>query len=71
MALSATRCGELEDKTEADLEGLSSREKFHKQYRRNGIPIARIRANALAIMDQFSSWNSMLDDEVKGLRSTG
>jgi hypothetical protein len=42
MALSATGC-ELEDKNEADLRGLSSREKFHRQYRRNAIPKAKIR----------------------------
>jgi hypothetical protein len=52
---SATRRDELEDKTARDRCGLSSRAKFHKQYRRYGIPKARIAASRYAIMDQFSS----------------
>jgi hypothetical protein len=54
MGLSATRRDELEDKTALDVWGLSSRAKFHKQYRRNGIPRARIRASKYRVMSQSS-----------------
>jgi hypothetical protein len=54
MALRATRRDELKDKTALDVRGLSSRAKFHKQYRRNEIPTARIRASKYAVMDQSS-----------------
>jgi hypothetical protein len=52
MERGATARGELEDAKGMDLRGLSSRVKFHKQHRRNGIAIARIRANTYAVMDQ-------------------
>jgi hypothetical protein len=38
----------------ADLWGLRSRAKFHKQYRRNGIPTARMKTSKYAVMVQFS-----------------
>jgi hypothetical protein len=53
-ALRAMR-DELGDKAARDVRGLSSRPKFHRQYRRNGIPTARIRASKYVVMDQ-SSW---------------
>jgi hypothetical protein len=53
-ALRATRSDELGDKTALDVRGRSSRPKFHKQYRRNGIPRARIRASKYVVMDQSS-----------------
>jgi hypothetical protein len=52
MALRATRGEELGDKAARDVRGLSSRPKFHKQYRRNGIPTAGIRASKYEVMDQ-------------------
>jgi hypothetical protein len=52
--LKPMRSDELGDKRALDVRGLSSRPKFHKQYRRNGIPTARIRASKYAVMDQSS-----------------
>ena len=71
MVLSATRRDELEDITALDLRGLSSRVKFHKQYRRNEIPTARISASKYVVMNQSSSRPSHPIMTEKNLRSTG
>jgi hypothetical protein len=55
MAVRGTRREELEARTALEVRGLSSRAKFHKQYKRNGIPTARTSASKYATMDQFSS----------------
>jgi hypothetical protein len=68
MALRATRRDELEGKTALDVRGLSSRPKFHKQYRRNGIPTARIRASKYAVMDQSFLEAFTFDHDRKDLK---
>jgi hypothetical protein len=50
------------------LRGLASRAKFHKQYRRNGIPKSRIRANTYGAMKLASPLGLQLEHEGKGLK---
>jgi hypothetical protein len=56
---------ELVGTTTLDQCGLRSRAKFHKQYRRNGIPTSKIATRKYAVMAQVSlrTPRSMMRDE--------
>jgi hypothetical protein len=69
MALRAAWPEELKERTALEVRGLSSRAKFHKQYRRNGIPAAMTSASKYATIDQFSLRPRYpTDNERKGVK---